>query len=316
MHRNLISVRQCPQSKSCEICSGSPTFETRSPVWRLFLFIHIMRIDSHQHFWEFDPVRDSWINDEMKAIQRDFVPTDLEPLLKQYGFDGSVVIQSDQSAEENRFQLHNAAGNDFIKGVVGWVDVSSPSVEKELEHLSQFPKMKGFRHILQGEAQRDYMLRPVFMKGISFLRKYNFTYDILIFPDQLQYIPQFVSSFPSQQFVIDHIAKPDIRNGKIDEWKRGIEAIAQYDNVHCKLSGMVTEADWKNWKTGDFRPYMDTVVESFGIGRLMFGSDWPVCLVAASYKEMLGIVDDYFSSFSHSEQDRFFGLNATRFYNL
>jgi L-fuconolactonase len=275
-----------------------------------------MRIDSHQHFWKFDPVRDSWINDKMKLIQRDFLPGNLEPLLNKNGFDGSVVVQSDQSADENTFQLENAAGNEFIKGIVGWVDLSSPSVEKDLEYLSQFPKMKGFRHILQGEPQRDFMLRPAFMKGVSLLRKYNFAYDILIFPDQLQYITKFVSSFPDQQFVIDHIAKPVIRDGKIHEWKKGIEAIAQYDNVHCKLSGMVTEADWKNWKKEDFRPYMDTVVESFGIRRLMFGSDWPVCLVAASYKEMLGIVEDYFSSFSESEQQQFFGLNATRFYNL
>jgi L-fuconolactonase len=148
------------------------------------------------------------------------------------------------------------------------------------------------------------------------LRKYNFAYDILIFPDQLQYITKFVSSFPDQQFVIDHIAKPVIRDGKIHEWKKGIEAIAQYDNVHCKLSGMVTEADWKNWKKEDFSPYMDTVVGSFGMKRVMFGSDWPVCLVAASYQEMLGIVNVYFSSFSHSEQEQFFGLNAARFYNL
>jgi L-fuconolactonase len=275
-----------------------------------------MRIDSHQHFWEFDPVRDNWINDEMKIIQRDFLPGDFEPILKQHGFEGSVVVQSDQSPGENAFQLHNASTNQFVKGVVGWVDLSSPSVEKRLEYFSEFPKMKGFRHILQGEPQRDFMLRPAFMNGISLLRKYNFTYDILVFADQLQYITQFVSSFPGQQFVIDHIAKPDIRNGKIDEWKKGIEMVAEYKNLHCKISGMVTEADWKNWKKEDFTRYMDAVIDSFGIDRVMFGSDWPVCLVAASYGEMLGIVEDYFSSFSEGEQQQFFGLNAIRFYNL
>jgi L-fuconolactonase len=275
-----------------------------------------MKIDSHQHFWKFDPVRDSWINEEMKIIQRDFLPADLEPLLKQHGFDGSVVVQSDQSMEENRFQLENAANNDFIKGVVGWVDLVSLDLEKDLEYLSQFPKFKGVRHVLQGELQRDLMLQPAFMRGISHLQKHNLTYDILIYKDQLQYLPAFVSMFPEQRFVIDHLAKPDIRSGELSEWKKGIENMAAFENVYCKISGMVTEADWQNWKTEDFKPYLDTVVETFGTKRIMFGSDWPVCLVAASYEKMLGIVKDYFSTFSDDDRQDFFGLNATRFYNL
>jgi L-fuconolactonase len=154
------------------------------------------------------------------------------------------------------------------------------------------------------------------MKGISLLRKYNFTYDILIFKDQLQYVPKFVSSFPDQLFVIDHLAKPDIKNGEINEWKNNIKKLSQFENLYCKISGMVTEADWKNWKKKDFKPYMDVIVEIFGINRIMFGSDWPVCLVAASYTEMLSIVEDYFSSFSKNDQEQFFGLNAIRFYDL
>jgi L-fuconolactonase len=169
---------------------------------------------------------------------------------------------------------------------------------------------------LQGEPQRDLMLQPAFMNGISLLKKYNYTYDILIFKDQLQYIPKFVSTFPDQPFVIDHIAKPDIKNKEIDQWKKDIRQLAPFENLYCKISGMVTEADWKNWKKKDFKPYMDIVVETFGIDRIMFGSDWPVCLVAASYSEMLGIVEDYFSSFSKNEQEKFFGLNAIHFYNL
>jgi len=275
-----------------------------------------MKIDSHQHFWKFDPVRDSWINDEMKIIQKDFLPADLEPLLKQNGFDGSVVVQSDQSMEENKFQLENADNNDFIKGVVGWVDLVSPDLEKDLEYLSQFLKLKGVRHVLQGELQRDLMLQPAFMRGISHLQKHNLTYDILIYKDQLQYLPAFVSIFPEQRFVIDHLAKPDIRGRELSEWKKGIETIARFENVYCKISGMVTEADWHHWKTEDFKPYLDTVIENFGTGRIMYGSDWPVCLVAASYEKMLAIVQNYFSSFSHDEQQKFFGLNATRFYNL
>jgi L-fuconolactonase len=274
------------------------------------------KIDAHQHFWKFDPVKDSWINDDMKIIQNDFLPGDLEPLLEQNDFEGCVVVQSDQSYEENRFQLQNATENDFIKGIVGWVDIQTPKVEKDLEYLSQFKKMKGFRHVLQGEQQRDLMLQPAFMKGISLLRKYNFTYDILIFKDQLQYVPKFVSSFPDQLFVIDHLAKPDIKNGEINEWKNNIKKLSQFENLYCKISGMVTEADWKNWKKKDFKPYMDVIVEIFGINRIMFGSDWPVCLVAASYTEMLSIVEDYFSSFSKNDQEQFFGLNAIRFYDL
>lgn len=274
------------------------------------------RIDSHQHFWKFDPVRDSWINDEMKIIQNDFLPEDLQPVLQQSGFDGCVVVQSDQSEAENDFQLRNSNDFDFIKGIVGWVDLQSSAIEERLQNYSQFKKMKGFRHVLQGEPVRDLMLQPGFKNGVGLLNKYNFTYDILIFKDQLSYIPKLVSSFPDQAFVIDHIAKPDIINADIDQWKQDIRKVAQFENVYCKISGMVTEADWNNWKNEDFKPYMDTVVEAFGPNRVMFGSDWPVCLLAASYNEMLGIVQEYFSSYSGDEQENFFGLNAIRFYKL
>jgi len=276
----------------------------------------VKRIDSHQHFWKFDPVRDSWINDEMKVIQKDFLPADLQPILEQNGFDGCITVQSDQDYVENRFQLDNAEGNDFIKGIVGWVDLKSRHVEKDLEYLSQFEKMKGFRHVLQGEHQRDLMLQASFMNGISLLNKYAFTYDILIFKDQLQYLPKFVSSFPDQPFVLDHISKPDIKTGNIDQWKKDISALGQFQNLYCKISGMVTEADWKAWKKENFKPYMDVVAETFGVDRIMFGSDWPVCLVAASYDEVVGIVEDYFSSFSEDEKEKFFALNAIEFYNL
>lgn len=278
--------------------------------------IQMNRIDAHQHFWKFDPVRDSWINDDMRLIQRDFLPDDLQPILNENDFNGCIAVQSDQSEGENHFHFQNAEKFDFIKGIVGWVDLQSPTIDERLQYYSQFKKIKGFRHVLQGEPQRDLMLQPGFMKGISLLKKYNFTYDILIFKDQMQYIPKFASSFPDQLFVIDHIAKPDIKNGEIDKWGKDIKEMAQFENVYCKISGMVTEADWKQWRNEDFKPYLDIVVEAFGTNRIMFGSDWPVCLVAASYKEMLGIVEDYFSLFSKSEQEKFFGSNAIHFYNL
>jgi L-fucono-1,5-lactonase len=275
-----------------------------------------MRIDSHQHFWKFDPVRDSWITDEMAIIQNNFLPSDFQSVLRKNNFDGSVVVQSDQSENENEFQLKNAEGNDFIKGVVGWVDLQADDVEERLAHFSSFEKMKGFRHVLQGETDRSLMLKPEFMNGISKLEKFGFTYDILIYADQLKYIPEFVGAFINQKFVIDHLAKPVIKNREISEWKNDIQKIARFENVYCKISGMVTEADWKNWKQDDFVPYVDVVIEAFGPDRIMYGSDWPVCLVAASYEQTLGIVVEYFSSFSETEQELFFGGNAVKFYSL
>jgi len=276
----------------------------------------MLSIDSHQHFWKFDPVRDNWINDDMSVIQKDFLPRDLKPVLDKNSFAGSVVVQSDQSEVENEFQLKNAARYDFIKGVVGWVDLRSPTVEDRLSYYCKFEKMKGFRHVLQGEKDRAFMLQPAFMNGISLLKKYQFTYDILIFPDQLKHTLDFVEAFPEQPFVIDHIAKPYIKDKKIDEWKKDMEAIAEHENVYCKISGMVTEAGWKQWKNEDFTPYINAVVEAFGTHRIMFGSDWPVCLVAGSYEKVAGIVKDHFAAFSKTEKELFFGGNAIKFYNL
>jgi L-fuconolactonase len=276
----------------------------------------MLKIDSHNHFWKYDAVRDSWITPDMAVIQRDFLPDDFWPVLEQNNFNGSVVVQSDQSIDENAFHLKNADENSFIKGIVGWVDLQNEKVESKLAWYQTFKKMKGFRHVLQGETDRALMLKPAFKNGIGLLSKYGFTYDILIFPDQLKYAAELVKEFPDQKFVVDHIAKPPIKNGEIKEWKKNIETVAKYENVYCKISGMVTEANWKQWVLKDFTPYIDTVVESFGTKRIMYGSDWPVCLVAASYDDTLGTVKKYFSSFSVNEQQLFFGGNATQFYNL
>ena len=274
------------------------------------------KIDAHQHFWIFDPVRDSWINDEMAVIQRDFLPADLEPVLQQNGIDGCVAVQADQSEIQNDFLLDLANYNDFVKGVVGWVDLRADNIEERLEYYSMFNLMKGFRHVLQGEADRALMLNADFMNGIGKLNKHGFTYDILIFPDQLPYVSEFVEAFPDQQFVIDHIAKPYIKDKKIDDWAADMKKVAQHKNLHCKVSGMVTEADWQKHKPADFMPYMDVVFEAFGADRLMFGSDWPVCLVAADYTAMKGIVEQYTATLSVTEQENFWGRNAVKFYNL
>ncbi len=272
-------------------------------------------IDAHQHFWQYHPVQHGWINDDMATIRRDFFPADLLPVLQQNGVAGCVAVQADQTETETDFLLQLAQQNDFVQGVVGWVDVSAGNLQQRLEHYAQQPLVKGFRHILQGE-EPAFMLEPDFLKGIGMLHQYRFTYDILIFPRHLQAATALVKQFPEQPFVIDHIAKPFIKNGVVDQWKKDITAIAQYPNVHCKVSGMVTEADMRNWKPEDLAPYLNIVTEAFGTSRLMYGSDWPVCLAAASYEDVIGIVRSYFSTFTASEQEAIFGTNASSFYHL
>ena len=252
----------------------------------------------------------------MSAIQRDFMPGDLEPILEKYDIDGCVAVQADQSEAETEFLLNLTENCDFIKGVVGWVDLRADDLGKRLEYFKDFKKLKGFRHVLQGEADRALMLNPQFTKGISALKAYDFTYDILIFPDQLGYTHQFVKTFGSHRFVIDHIAKPDIKTKNIEKWANGIKAIAKHENVWCKVSGMITEADWHGWVLSDFEPYLDVVFEAFGAKRLMFGSDWPVCNVAGGYRQMISVVKNYVSKLSAGEQACFWGLNAIDFYKL
>jgi len=276
----------------------------------------MQRIDSHQHFWNYDPVAHAWINDDMEIIRQDFLPHDLEPILHEYGFSGCVSVQADQTETENHFLLEQAINNSFIKGIVGWVDFKAENVEERLDYYKQFDKMKGFRHILQGEADRAYMLNDDFKRGIGKLKQFGYTYDILIFTDQIAYANEFAAAFPDQPFVIDHLAKPKIKDHDIDQWAKDIRAIAQNQNVSCKLSGMVTEADWQNWKYEDFTPYMDVVFEAFGADRVMYGSDWPVCRVAATYGEMLAIPEAYVAKLSTDEQHKFWGGNAVKFYNL
>jgi len=276
----------------------------------------MLRIDAHQHFWKYDPVKDRWITDEMKVLRNNFLPSDLKPILQENKIDGCVAIQADQSEAETDFLIACASDFDFIMGVVGWVDLQSDRLKERLDHYSAFKKLKGFRHILQAEPQRDLMLTEKFRKGIASLSNYEFTYDILIFPDQLRFVNKLVSGFPRQKFVINHLGKPGIKSGKMEQWQKYIKEIASFENVYCKLSGFVTEGDWYNWKDEDFHPYFDTVLNAFGTNRIMFGSDWPVCLVAARYEEVLHVVENYFSSFSTDEQSKIFGSNATAFYNL
>ena len=275
-----------------------------------------MNIDAHQHFWKFDPMRDSWITDDMNAIRKDFLPADLLPQLQRAGVEGCVAVQADQSEAQNDFLVSLANENDFIKGIVGWVDLRSADIEARLSFYAAEKKIKGFRHVLQGETDRALLLTPSFMNGISKLKLFGFTYDILILPDQLAYIPRFAQQHPEQKFVIDHLAKPAIKYSATEEWRKQIKLAAQQSNVWCKVSGMVTEADWKAWTPQDLAPYLDAVWDAFGADRVMFGSDWPVCLGASTYQRWTDVMKAYTASFSDDEKDRFWGNNAISFYNL
>ena len=275
-----------------------------------------MRIDSHQHFWKFDPVRDSWIDENMSALRRDFLPEDLEPLLRENKVAGCVAVQADQSENETFFLTDLAVKHDFIKGVVGWVDLSAGNVEERLEYFSTFKSIKGFRHIVQAEPAPDFILRTDFCRGISKLKKFDFSYDILILPRHLPYMSEFISQFPDQRFVIDHLAKPNIRKGEVKEWEKHLRKAAAFENLHCKLSGMATEADLHHWKSEDFKPYINVVIEAFGIDRVMFGSDWPVCLTAATYQQSCLILEHNTMHLSDAEKEKLWGLNAAKFYKL
>lgn len=275
-----------------------------------------MRVDSHQHFWHYDPVRDAWITNEMAELRRDFVPSDLLPELRANGIDACVAVQADQSENETRFLLDLAEKHREIAGVVGWVSLTDPKVEERLAYFSRFRKLRGFRHIVQAELDDRFLLRKDFLRGVALLARHGFTYDILIYARHLLVANEFVHQFPEQKFVIDHLAKPRIKARELDAWARAIRAVAEHPNVCCKLSGMVTEGDWKHWRPSDFRPYLDVVFESFGPGRLMFGSDWPVCLLGGRYAQVKQIIDDYTQSLSTSDKDKIFGGNAIRFYGL
>lgn len=274
------------------------------------------RIDSHQHFWKYDPVRQSWMTSEMDLLKRDYGPGELAVLLDECGLQGTVAVQASQTEEENDYLLQLAEKNLIIKGIVGWIDLRSDAVAERLSYYRSKDKMKGFRHVIHDEPDPDFMLRPAFLKGIKALKYYDYTYDLLIFPVHLPNTLHLVQQFSDQSFVIDHIAKPRIREHEIEEWKKQLKPVASLPNVYCKISGMVTETYWKKWKREDFVPYMDTIVELFGTKRILYGSDWPVCTLSATYAETYGIVQNYFEKFSVDEQDDFFGLNAKRFYQL
>jgi len=275
-----------------------------------------MRIDAHQHFWMYNGREYGWINDSMAALRRDFLPADLKPELERSGFQGCVAVQARQTLGETRWLLELAEQAPFILGVVGWVDLRSPRLRFELESLADNSKLVGVRHIVQSEPDERFLLQPDFLRSIAMLEEFDLAYDILIYAKHLPRAAEFVARFPRQRFVLDHLAKPPIKSGAIDVWTHGIRELAAFPNVYCKVSGLVTEADWQAWKPEDFRPYLDAAFECFGPSRLMIGSDWPVCTVTAPYSRVMNLVKDYVGNYAAKERDAVLGENAATFWRL
>ncbi|MFY9151726.1 MAG: amidohydrolase family protein [Prolixibacteraceae bacterium] len=275
-----------------------------------------MIIDTHHHFWNYNPVEYDWIDDEMAVIRKSFLPEQLKETLAQTGVQGVVSVQARQCLEETDWLLSLAAENDFIRGIVGWVPLSDQSVGQILEKYSGNNWLKGVRHVVQGEPDPAFILREDFNRGVSLLKKYDLVYDILITENQIPNTIRFVDQHPGQQFVLDHIAKPKIATNEIEAWSRNLKELSRRENVSCKISGMVTEANYKTWTEEQLQPYFDVVLEAFGPSRLMFGSDWPVCLVAAEYRNWLNLVKKVVAGFSIQEQEQIYFKNAMSIYQL
>ena len=275
-----------------------------------------MRIDSHQHFWLYDAPEYLWIDESKHALKRDYLPSDLEPLMASNGIDGTVAVQARQNLRETDFLLDLADSCGFIRGVVGWVDLRAEDIEAQLERFAPHPRLVGVRHIVHDEADDRFMLGGSFLDGLALLQQYKLTYDLLLYPRHLRVAIDVVKRFPDQPFTLDHIAKPFIKDGIIEPWASEIRELASYENVCCKVSGLVTEAAWQAWTRDDYAPYLDVVFDCFGINRLMFGSDWPVCTLSGSYSEVVGIVESYIAALSEDERAKIMGGNACDFYQI
>ncbi len=275
-----------------------------------------MHIDAHQHVWLYNPEEYGWIDESMAALRRNFLPEDLIPELDANGFDGSVVVQARQTLAETEWLLSLADRSPKILGVVGWVDLCSPDCRAQLKKYSTNSKFVGVRHIVQSESDDRFLLRENFLRGISQLEEFDLAYDILIYTQHLPVASEFVERFPRQRFVLDHLAKPLIKSRDIETWALGIWHLATFPNVFCKLSGLVTEADWARWKPDDITPYLEIALESFGPSRLMIGSDWPVCLVAGSYAQTMNVVKKFLQRQPSDVREAVLGGNALRFWRL
>ncbi|MFX0557233.1 amidohydrolase family protein [Maribacter sp. CXY002] len=275
-----------------------------------------MIIDTHQHFWKYDANKHAWIDEDMANIRRDFSPSDLKPIYAENGVTGCIAVQADQTLKENDLLIQLSEENNFIKGIIGWVDLRSKDLKNDLDYYAQYPIIKGYRHVVQAEIDPLFLLRKDFLKGIAELQKRNLVYEILVFPHQLPSVLEFVKLFPGITFVLDHMAKPNIKNGYFDSWALLMNELGSFQNVYCKVSGLITEADYKTWTEQEILPYMDLVLESFGPKRIVYGSDWPVCLAAGAYGEVLALAKTFANKLSDNEQRDFFYNNAQSIYNL
>ena len=275
-----------------------------------------MRIDAHQHFWTYKPREYPWIDDSMQALRRDFLPDDLRPELERAGFARSIVVQACHSLEETRWLLRLAKGSPFVAGVIGWVDLCSEDLGDQLREFSNHSKFLGVRHVAQSEPDDRFLVKPEFMRGIRALEEFNLTYDILIYPRHLKVARELVERFPRQRFVLDHMAKPPIKSGALEPWATDFRCLAKFPNVFSKVSGLVTEADWRMWRPDHLKPYLDVAFESFGPERLMIGSDWPVCTVAAAYSEVMGTLMEFIVEFAGSGSEAVLGGTAARVWRL
>jgi L-fuconolactonase len=279
-----------------------------------------MKIDSHQHFWAYSADEYPWIGAGMERLARDYLPADLEAAATPEGVAGSVAVQARQSLAESRWLLDLARRHPFIRGVVGWVDLRGDRVADDLAALAPHEKFVGVRHVVQDEPDPRFLLGEAFVRGLRQLHQFGLTYDLLLYPQQLPAAVELVGLLPEQPFVLDHLAKPrlkpPIKTSDRDQWRRDIEALARHRNICCKISGLVTEAAWRQWQPADFRPFLDVALTVFGPERLMFGSDWPVCLLSGDYAEVTGIVEDFIAALAPDERNQIWGGSATRFYGL
>lgn len=275
-----------------------------------------MRIDAHQHFWIYAPETLEWIDGTMEPLKRDFLPQHLAPDLAAAGFQGCIAVQAVQDIEETKWLLDLANLFQFVKGVIGWVDLRSESVEADLAQLCERKKFRGVRHVVQSEPDDRFLMRRDVMRGISKLRGFDLSYDLLVYPRQLPAASELAAKYGKQRFILDHIGKPDIKSGQIKPWAKLLKEIARHENVWCKVSGLVTQADWQDWKPEDLTPYLDVVFKAFGPERILVGSDWPVCLLAADYSDVIGAVKSYISKLSKDEQDLVLGKNALEAYAI
>jgi L-fuconolactonase len=275
-----------------------------------------MRIDAHQHFWHYHPDTHGWISDEMSVLRKDFMPEELKTALADFSFDGSVVVQANETYAENDFLLDIAQKHNYIKGIVGWIDLLDPLAEIKMIALKSTPIIVGFRTIMQGSPDEKYLRNKLFYENVKRLASFDYTFDLLVHNNQLDSLIRFTDKLPDNRFILDHLGKPAIKNKEYKEWKSEIKILAANPNMYCKLSGMTTEADLKNWTYNDLYPYMEIAAEYFGLDRICFGSDWPVCLAAGSFATTYSMVDQFCAQLKQEEKDKIFGLNTKEFYKL